>query len=226
MVAPPDDRTRRRGALLVLVCLCVVAQPVLGNGPGPDPATVYEAEPVGLDDPNGTLARHPAVSGDFIVSPAVTGAAEERYRRPTATVPTAVADLRPFEFFWADTEEQYYAIDARSANGTFTLDSRPVAAREVAAALAIPASSASTPVRRAARTGRAYDDYGSATGSANAVPTLVETDGRYVLVTARRGTAPDPFRWAKLGAYAVAGLGVLAGVGLHTLGGREGGRDA
>ena len=218
VVAPPADRTRRRGALLVLLCLTVFLHPVVGNGPEPDPATVYEADPVEVDAPNGTLARHPAVSGDFTVSPAVTGAATEPYRRPTGEVPPGVADLRAFEFFWAQTESRYYAIDARTENGTFVLESRPVAAGEVAAALAVPADEADPPVRRAARTGRASADFGDDAREVDTGPVLVGTTDGYALVTARRGTAPDPYRPVKLGAYALAAAGVLVGAGLHASG--------
>jgi hypothetical protein len=217
-VAAFDDRPRRRGALLVLASLAVLAHPVVANGPGPDRATVYEGEPVdtAATPPEGILARHPAVSGDFTVSGLVRRAANGTYRA-NGSAPPGATDLLNFEFFWDDGGGQYYAVDARIRGNTFLLDSRPVNADEVAATVAVPAADASGPVRRAARTGRAYADYGGDRRAERVAPdpTLVDTEAGYVLVTRARGTAPDRFRWAKLGAYGVAGLAGLAGIGLR-----------
>lgn len=213
-----DDRTRRRGALLVLASLAVLAHPVVANGPGPDRATVYEGEPVetAATPPEGVLARHPSVSGDFTLNGLVRRAANGTYHA-NGSAPPGATDLLNFAFFWDDGERQYYAVDARVRQNTFLLDSRPVSAGAVAATISVPAADASGPVRRAARTGRAYADYGEDTrpGRVTPDPTLVDTGAEYVLVTRARGTAPDRFRWGKLGAYALAGLGGLAGVGLR-----------
>jgi hypothetical protein len=213
-------RNRRRGALLVLCSLCLLAQPVVGNGPGPDPQTVYSGAPVDLETESaeGELALHPAVNGDFVVAGTVRMAANGSFERPASNATANLRALLDAEFYWDSTGEQYYAVDATLTDESFRLTAERVAARTVAETLAVPAAEAPAPAARAARAAdhRAVIDRGR-TAPIDDRPTLVETDGEYVFVTRSVEAAPDPLRVAKLASYALAGAGLVAGTLLPVL---------
>lgn len=214
VVDPSRHRARRRGTLLLLCSLLLLAQPVVGNGPGPDPQTVYAGAPIApeTEATEGELALHPAVNGDFVITGTVRMAANGTFERPAGNVSGNARTLTDAEFYWDSSGRQYYAIDATVANGTFRLDARRVDARTVAEALAVPAAEVPDPVARAARSPdhRAVVDRGR-TAPISDDPTLVATDGGYVFVTRSIEPAPDPYRIAKLALYAIAGSGVVTG---------------
>ncbi|PSP99121.1 hypothetical protein BRC89_05410 [Halobacteriales archaeon QS_4_70_19] len=216
MVASSRRRARRRGSLLVLCSLLLlVAQPVVGDGPGPDPQTVYTGDPIDLETEaaEGDLALHPAVNGDFVVAGTVRAAANGTFERPADDVSGNLRTLTGATFYWDSTGEQYFAIDAALQEGVFRLTAGPVPARTVAESLAVPAEEASDPVARAARAAdrRAVADEGR-TRPVERDPTLVATDDGYVFVTRSIEAARDPYRTVKLTFYALAGSGVVAGV--------------
>jgi hypothetical protein len=201
--------------LLALCSLCLLLHPVVGNGPGPDPRTVYTGEPVDLSTEarEGDLVFHPAVNGDFIVAGSVRMATNDSFERPADDISGNLGTLTEAEFYWDSDGAQYYAIDAAVRNGTYRLDSRPVDARTVAETLAVPAAEADEPVARAGRPPdyRAVIDEGN-TGPVSEDLTLVATDEGYVIVTRAYEPAPDPFRFVKIAGYAVAGAGIVFGV--------------
>lgn len=213
-------RNRRRGVLLLLCSLCLLAQPVVGDGPGPDSQTVYTGEPIDIETEAtaGELALHPGVNGDFIITGTVRQAANRTVERSAADVSGNLRALTEASFYWDNAASQYYAVDATLADGIYRLSAEPVPAQEVAQELAVPAAEVSGPVARAARSDdhRAVVDRGRTT-SVDPDPTLVATDEGYVLVTRSLELARDPFRTAKLGLYALAGSGMVAGVLLPIL---------
>lgn len=224
VVEPPRDRHRRRGALLVLLCLGLLLHPVVGNGPGPDPRTVYTGEPVALstEPREGGFAVAPGVSGDFIVTGAVRRAANGSYSRPARNISENLRGLVDHGYYWDRTGDQYYAIDAAIADGTFRLDARPVEPRTVAEAVATPATDARPPAAAAARGDyRHVVDTGRTVPYGAEDPTLVAADGEYVLVRRSLEALPDPYRSVKLGGYALAGAGIALGVVLPAMAGRD-----
>ncbi|MFB6206395.1 MAG: hypothetical protein ABEJ05_07710 [Haloglomus sp.] len=215
MADPSQHRSRRRGALLVLVSLCLLAQPAVGNGPGPDPQTVYTGDPVDLSDEatEGDLALDAEVNGDFAVASAVRRAVNGTYERPAEEVGPSLRTLTDDAFYWDGSNSQYYAVDATLSNDTFRLTAERVTARAVAEALAVPAAEMPPPVARAARP----PDYRAVVERDRSAPidpnpTLVATDGGYVYVTRAIEPARDPYRLVKLGLSALAGAGIVAGV--------------
>ncbi len=204
----------------MLCSLCLLAQPVVGNGPGPDPQTVYSGDPVDLETEaaEGELALHPAVNGDFVITGTVRMAANGSFERPAANATANLRALLDAEFHWDSTSEQYYAIDATLTEGTYRLTAERVTARTVAEELAVPADEAPAPAARAARAAdyRAVVDRGR-TAPIDDRPTLVAAGGEYVFVTRSVEPAPDPLRVAKLGGYALAGSGLVAGALLPVL---------
>lgn len=213
-------RNRRRGVLLLLCSLCLLAQPVVGNGPGPDPQTVYTGESIDLETEaaEGELALHPGVNGDFIVTGTVRMAADGTFERPVENVSGNLRALTDAEFYWDSNGAQYYAVDAAVANGTFRLRAEPVRARRVVEDLSIAVANVSGPVARAARSEDhrvAVDDDRTAPIDRN--PTLVATGEEYVFVTRSLEPARDPYRAAKLALYAFAGSGMVTGALLPVL---------
>lgn len=220
MAEPSHRRSRRRGALLLLCSLLLLLHPVVGNGPGPDPQTVYSGDPVDpeTEAAEGELALLPAVNGDFVVAGTVRMAANGTFERPAANATASLRALLDAEFYWDSTREQYYAIDATLTNDSYRLTAERVTARTVADALAVPAAEAPAPVARAA----SADDYRAVVDRGRSAPiddrpTLVETGEGYVFVTRAVEPAPDPFRVAKLAGYALAGAGVVTGALLPVL---------
>lgn len=213
-------RNRRRGVLLLLCSLCLLAQPVVGNGPGPDSQTVYTGEPVAPETEavGGVLALHPGVNGDFIITGTVRRAANGTFERPAENVSGNLRALTDAEFYWDNRGQQYYAVNATVSDGIFRLRAEAVPARQVAEGLAVPVAEVSEPVARAARSSnhRAVVDR-DRTAPVDPDPTLVATGGGYVFVTRSLEPARDPYRAAKLGLYALAGSGMVAGVLLPIL---------
>lgn len=216
---PSQRRARRRGALLLLCSCCLLLQPVVGNGPGPDPRTVYGGDPVDpeAEATEGALALHPAVNGDFVITGAVERAAVDPIGTAAANVSGNLRALTDAAFYW-DGDGQYYAVNATVTDGTYRLDARPVDARTALEALAVPADEADGPVASAARPPdyRAVVDEGT-DRTASADPTLVATDDGYALVTRSYEPARDPLRPVKLAGYALAGSGIVLGVLLPAL---------
>lgn len=214
MSDPSHRRARRRGALLVLCSLCLLLHPVVGNGPGPDPQTVYTGDPVDLatEAEEGDLALHPAVSGDFVVTGSVRMAANDTIERPAEDVSASLRALTDAEFYWDSDAARYYAIDATVRLGTYRLAAEPVDARTVAEALAVSAAAAEAPAARAARPPdyRSVADEGN-TGPVSADRTLVATEEGYALVSRSFEPAPDPLRGVKLAGYGLAGAGIVLG---------------
>lgn len=200
---------------MILLCLGLLLHPVVGNGPGPDPQTVYTGEPVDLSTEarEGRLVFAPGVNGDFIVTGAVRRAANESYSRAADNVSGNLRALADQAFYWDRTGSQYYAIDAAIANGTFRLDARPVGPRTVADAVAEPPSNVREPVAAAARADdyRRVVDAGRTTPFGPEDPTVVKVDGEYVIVRRSLADARDPYRFVKLGAYALVGAGLVLG---------------
>jgi len=216
---PSQRRARRRGVLLLLCSCCLLLHPVVGNGPGPDPRTVYSGEPVapGTEATEGALALHPAVNGDFVITGAVEGAVDDPIEAPAANVSGNLRALTEAAFYW-DGDGQYYAVNATVRNGTYRLAARPVDARTVVERLAVPATEVDGPVASAARGPdyRAVADEGTDRTAASE-PTLVATDGGYALVTRSYEPVRDPLRPVKLAGYALAGSGIVLGVLLPVL---------
>lgn len=212
---PSHRRARRRGVLLALCSLCLLLHPVVGNGPGPDPRTVYTGEPVDLSTEarEGDLVFHPEVNGDFVVAGSVRRAANDSFERPADGISGNLRTLTEAEFYWDGDAGQYYAIDAAVRVGTYRLEASPVDARTVAETLAVSADNADAPVARAARPPgyRAVVNEGN-TGPVSDDLTLVATDEGYVIVTRAYEPAPDPFRVVKIAGYALAGAGIVLGV--------------
>lgn len=220
MAESSHRRSRRRGALLLLCSLLLLFHPVVGNGPGPDPQTVYSGDPIDIETEatEGELALLPAVNGDFVVTGTIRMAANGTFERPAANATASLRALLDAEFYWDSTGEQYYAIDATLTNDSFRLTAERVTARTVAETLTVPAAEAPRPIARAARAAdyRAVVDRGR-TAPIDDRPTLVDTDDGYVFVTRSVEPAPDPFRLAKLGGYALAGAGIVTGALLPVL---------
>lgn len=215
MVAASRRRARRRGALLLLCSLLLlVGQPVVGDGPGPDPQTVYTGEPIDpeTEAAEGELALHPAVNGDFVITGTVRAAADGPFERPADNVSGNLRALTGAEFHWDSDGEQYFAVDATVQGDVYRLTADPVSARTVAESLAVPAGEAPAPVARAARSAdyRAVADEGR-TRPVDRDPTLVATGDGYVFVTRSVEPARDPYRTVKLAFYALAGSGIVAG---------------
>lgn len=201
--------------LLALCSLCLLLHPVVGNGPGPDPRTVYTGEPVDLSTEarEGDLVFHSEVNSDFIVAGSVRMAANDAFERPADGISGNLRALTGAEFYWDGDGAQYYAIDAAVRVGTYRLEASPVDARTVAETLAVSAAAAEEPVAQAGQPPdyRAVVDEGN-TGPVSDEFTLVATEEGYVIVTRAYEPAPDPFRFVKIAGYAVAGAGIAFGV--------------
>ncbi len=202
----------RDAHLAALLGLLLLAQPVVGDGPGPDPRYTYEATPVDLDDAEAveTLYHHPAVAyavgtGSEAVRVAVNGT----YARPSSAVPPDLRRLSAVDYLADDVDDRYYRVDARTVGDEFRIDATRVEDRAVAEGLAVPPGAAPEPVR-AALDGRATDPR-----RVNA--TLVDTEGGYALVrVVGSEQVPDPLAVPKVAAYAVGVVTlVLAGLDLR-----------
>ncbi|WP_435197566.1 hypothetical protein [Natronomonas sp. EA1] len=203
-------RPSTRAALLVLVGVLVLAQPVVGNGPGPETAYVYESAELDFDDSEAVeaLYRHPEVQYLIDQRDLVREAANETVERPADELTDAERALATRRFAADDHGDQYYRLRGSVENRTFRLDAERVSPRTVADALTV--ARLSDPVRDAARTGQAVSRSMLATG-------VVETaDGPVLVYEAGTTQVRDPWLYVKLPAYALGAVCLVLGL----LGGR------
>jgi hypothetical protein len=208
---------RRRGArLFLLVGLLVFAQPVVGDGPGPDPVYTYESFAVDPTDaptvravvqlvPRGRVVDGPATE-------AVRAAESGPYEAALDTAPTSVRQLRDARFVAVDGEREFYLVTTRVDEGMLRLEATAVSATRLVDALAVPSTDASETAQRAVASG-------AVTAEATVEPQVVETDTGYVLVRRTDTDAvADPDFVAKFGLYTVGGLLLVGGVVFHPRG--------
>ncbi|GAA0302506.1 hypothetical protein GCM10009066_15720 [Halarchaeum salinum] len=189
-----------RTAVVFLVGLAILTQPIVGDAPGLEDSYTYGATPLALDDGEtvATLHHHPAVGyGVADQLELVHRAANDTVSQPVDAVSPAVERMTSFRYLADDPGDQYYRINARVANGTITLDATPVSARTVAEDLAIAPADAAAPVRDALD--------GNATSHTKYPAALVRTDGGYALVrVVATERVPEPYIVPKIAAYGFA----------------------
>ncbi|MFB6171592.1 MAG: hypothetical protein ABEJ23_03595 [Haloarculaceae archaeon] len=194
----------RRVALALLVGVLLLAQPVVGNGPGQDVRYTYAVTQVsvGSGEAVETMYHLPAVAyGTGSQLAAVRAAANDTYTRPVEAVDPAVRALTDRRFVADDAGDQYYQVEARVVNGTFELRARRAPPRDVAAALAVSPREAPPAVQDALN--------GDVQSPRKDPVTLVRSGDRFLLVRpVATEHVPDPLTLPKLFGYAV-GIALL-----------------
>jgi hypothetical protein len=189
----------RRSLLAFLIGVAVLVQPVVGNGPGPDPQYTYEVTPINLsnDEEVESMYHLPSVAyGDSLKVELTRNAVNTTISRPEETTADALKSMTDVQFLADDAEDQYYRIDARVTNGTFRLDATPVSARMVAEELAVVPENAQTPVQEAMD--------GEITYFCQVPAALIAKDDRFLLVqSVETELVSDPLVVPKLIVYAL-----------------------
>ncbi|MBP1955614.1 hypothetical protein J2752_002537 [Halarchaeum rubridurum] len=189
-----------RTAVVFLVGLAILCQPVVGDAPGLEDRYTYGATPLALDDGEtvATLHHHPAVGyGVDDQLDAVHRAANDTVTRPADAVPPDVARLTSLRYLADDPADRYYRLDARVTDGTFRLNATSVSARAVAADLAVAPADAPAPMRDALD--------GNATSGQEYPAAVLRTDDGYALVrVVATERVPDPYTVPKIAAYGFA----------------------
>jgi hypothetical protein len=187
----------------------ILAQPVVGNGPGPETQYTYEVEPIDLsnDESVEIMFEHPAVAYQRSSTVRVVrNAPTETFAEDAEIIAPELRDLTERRFFADDSGDQYYRVDARSTNGTFELDASPVSARVLVEELGVPLADAPEPIREAVE-----GDVRSRTKSA---PAIVTDGDRALLVrVVDTESVPDKLALVKIPAYAV-GVALVIYAGL------------
>jgi len=201
-----------REALLLVIGLLLLAQPVVGNGPGPETQYTYEVEPVNLSNHESVeiLFEHPAVAVQRSSTVRVVrNAATETFSEEAEIVAPELRDLVDRRFFADDSGDQYYRVDARITNGTFKLDASPVSARAVVEELGVSLTDAPEPIRAAVD--------GDVTSRTEAQATVVTDGDRALLVrVVDTESVTDRLAIVKIPAYAVGvALVIYAGLSLR-----------
>jgi hypothetical protein len=205
-------KRQAKATIFALIGLLILAQPVVGNGPGPETQYTYEVELINLsnDESVEVLFEHPAVAYQRSSTVRVVrNGVNETFSQDSEIIAPELRDLIDRRFFADDDGDQYYRVDARITNGTFKLDATPVSERAVVDELGIPLSDASSPIRVAVD--------GDVTSLENAEPTIVADEDRALLVRiADTESVPDRLAIVKIPAYALGvALVIYAGIKLR-----------
>jgi hypothetical protein len=187
----------RRSLLAFLIGVAVLVQPVVGNGPGPDPQYTYEVTPVSLSNDEMVESMYSLPEVAYSTGPKVEvtrNAVNTTVSRPEGTIDAALRSMTDVQFLADDVDDQYYRIDARITNGTFRLDATPVSARRVAEELVIAPENAHPLIQESMD--------GKTKHFRRVHATLVAKDDRFLLVqSVETELVPDPLVVAKLIVY-------------------------
>lgn len=201
-----------REALLLVIGLLLLAQPVVGNGPGPETQYTYEVEPVNLSDPGfgAPMYYHSAVAFHHTEKVmAVREATDGTVTRDAEFISEELQELTERRFQAELGGDEYYRVDARITNGTFKLDASPVSAHTVVEELGVSLTDAPKPIRNAVD--------GDVTSRTEAQATVVTDGDRALLVrVVDTESVPDRLAIVKIPAYALGvALVIYAGLSLR-----------